>query len=1450
MDAPHSRLFLRSSRPAVAAALALASLAGVANADPSCGGESQDPCVCFSPIGVPFPCCDNGFGQDPLVVGACSRCWVGSPPFWCNGDGMGQLGEQDWDVGGIENLRTGRTCDRGLSSRNGTCENSDRFSSAVSNFVNTWRWRALNHQRALNNQLPLTQGLFIGTHNSFNNSADGYALFQQTYSMSDQLRAGVRFLNLDCHRSEVFDPIYALARMSHAGSDHLGMSPYDRPFRHGIEEIRVWLDNNPGEILLLHLQNEMDNRGDIMTTEVHSLLGSRMLTRGQLVAEGGLERLTPARMVQLGKRVIAFYEKDGIPPDAVDFFHRYEDILYPGWPDNGVLDFLDGKQYDPARGTSNAWNIRKFTEYEGNSQDSVDDPLPAAVARQMVEAGVNAVVLDPLGYSIAGTIIGEPPVSVPLQDAMDSVIWSWAANEPPLNIGARAAKVRLIRPGMARFVSALPNENLRFIAQSNRGRCWQVTNTSGQFSQGVTAVNNEIGSTYTFGVPGNGFQMKRLADAMQRAGVTEAWVNYHDLDGNNSYTGTVIPEDLNFGGCTNDYYVDPINGTDLATAGTSPDNAWRTIQYAVDRAPNNAIINLAPGTYTLTQTIVIDDFIGQIRGSALTPTIIDGNLQHQLIRTSGTTDVEFHSITFQRSRNGFAAVEVAGSGGSPYAGFFRCSFLDNQGSQAGAIYGKIGFAATQCTFAGNVSTGQGGAILLVGGSAGLSGCTITGNSAALRGGGVTVNGSGSSLAISDSIIWGNTAPSDPDVSRVTGSIFSQRYTFYGAGAQTDVTPAATDRVGVNPQLGALDYHGGSTKAFLLLPGSPAIDVSPFTGSFQDQHYNTRDVDYNRDGQVLADSGSLEMPAPPFLVAYVSPTGSDSNTGASPDQAYRTVNKALQTIDSGGIIYLAPGTYSEPISNLRPNWGATIQGSLLAPSEIRVGSSQPIFDVREDSNLTISDVTLSGTRNAGGVGGAAHVRRDGSLVLQRVTVTDCHAGRGAGVYNEGSLTILSSTISGNSAQNGPAAIENKLGTTTIRNSTIAYNATESTSDGAVTATNGSVSLASTIVAQNTGRNGNELNFSYLNGAAVVSEGFNVLGVAPASEIELVPSDRTDLDPLLKPLAFNGGPTKTHDLKPNSPAIDAGDPNSVTPFDQRGVISPLDGNCDGTRVPDVGAVEKGEYYPPLLTGNALRFDGTNSGVGVGFANAFNFANNFTIEAWIKPAFLNQSNWAGRIFSSRNHNGVGGFGFGESAGRLIFTTFGRQDYITARSYLTVGQWTHVAVVFDASNDAHFYVNGTLVESIPGSLPPTPTSALPMIGRNPGPHGQVVNGILDEVRFWSVPRTSAEIADNMDVPVTSGVGLAGSWRFEEGTGNVTQNFGSEGFAQPQHFLTTWVRVPECTPPCPVDLNNDEQVDFFDYLDFVEAYDVQGPAADFNNDDQVDFFDYLDFAAAFDQGC
>ncbi|MEK6700982.1 MAG: immunoglobulin domain-containing protein [Planctomycetota bacterium] len=54
----------------------------------------------------------------------------------------------------------------------------------------------------------------------------------------------------------------------------------------------------------------------------------------------------------------------------------------------------------------------------------------------------------------------------------------------------------------------------------------------------------------------------------------------------------------------------------------------------------------------------------------------------------------------------------------------------------------------------------------------------------------------------------------------------------------------------------------------------------------------------------------------------------------------------------------------------------------------------------------------------------------------------------------------------------------------------------------------------------------------------------------------------------------------------------------------------------------------------------------------------------------------------------------------------------------------------------------------------------------------------------------------------------------------------------------------------CAADFNADGAIDFFDYDDFVVAFETGTPTADFNHDTAIDFFDYDDFVVSFETGC
>jgi len=175
-----------------------------------------------------------------------------------------------------------------------------------------------------------------------------------------------------------------------------------------------------------------------------------------------------------------------------------------------------------------------------------------------------------------------------------------------------------------------------------------------------------------------------------------------------------------------------------------------------------------------------------------------------------------------------------------------------------------------------------------------------------------------------------------------------------------------------------------------------------------------------------------------------------------------------------------------------------------------------------------------------------------------------------IFNGGTLTLTNSTVSGNTGGNG-GGINNQSGS--------------------------AVNARNTIIAGNTASNGPDVFGSF------TSPGHNLIGKSDGSsgfggngdQVGTIASPR---NPMLDPLANNGGPTQTHALLPVSPAIDAGDdcvaeathcgdsniPQLTT--DQRGAGFPrkIDSNGDSTATVDIGAFEAPTVVTHTLTASA--------------------------------------------------------------------------------------------------------------------------------------------------------------------------------------------------------------------------------------------------------------------------
>ncbi len=257
------------------------------------------------------------------------------------------------------------------------------------------------------------------------------------------------------------------------------------------------------------------------------------------------------------------------------------------------------------------------------------------------------------------------------------------------------------------------------------------------------------------------------------------------------------------------------------------------------------------------------------------------------------------------------------------------------------------------------------------------------------------------------------------------------------------------------------------------------------------------------------------------------TGGDSTGGGTSKEIdmgggiYNTGTLTLDRVavvrnhaDGGGGIFSVPGSYITIDRSLVANNTAYEAGGIrfdgggeLIDSTVTGNDLEPLPKTSYAQNPKLA-ITLADELS--GYGGGIDFRGGNNLDIVNSTITDNHALKGGGGLN--------------SAQSYAAATsQTSIGITMLLNTIIANNSSKAGG-------------ANCNVEDN----------------IIKSEGHNL---ASDGTCFLTGSgDRPGTDPLLGPLAFNGGPTETEALLPGSPAVGAGATQGCPAEDQRGVARP--------------------------------------------------------------------------------------------------------------------------------------------------------------------------------------------------------------------------------------------------------------------------------------------------------
>lgn len=331
-----------------------------------------------------------------------------------------------------------------------------------------------------------------------------------------------------------------------------------------------------------------------------------------------------------------------------------------------------------------------------------------------------------------------------------------------------------------------------------------------------------------------------------------------------------------------------------------------------------------------------------------------------------------------------------------------------------------------------------------------------------------------------------------------------------------------------------------------------------------------------------------------LIVTTTADENGSGAGCALREAIRSANEntAVGGCSAGTVgpdaITVPAGTYGLSVGGLGEDAAAmgdlditedlTINGAGARTTTVNAGQLDRVFDVLPTvGTASMNDLTITGGKGkpspSADSGGGIDVE-DATLNLLRVHVTGNQSGEyGGGIHTQdGILNITDSALTGNSAPSDSGAIDHIDGSSalsTLTNVTISGNTSASYAGGIGVADDNPTTLNNVTIVGNT-VTGAPTNYAGGIGAqddpakvvlrnslvagntapvspdcegAIGSEGKSLIGNSDGCSFFAQPGDQVGtgaapIDPLLGPLADNGGPAPTHALLKSSPAVDAG------------------------------------------------------------------------------------------------------------------------------------------------------------------------------------------------------------------------------------------------------------------------------------------------------------------------
>jgi len=543
---------------------------------------------------------------------------------------------------------------------------------------------------------------------------------------------------------------------------------------------------------------------------------------------------------------------------------------------------------------------------------------------------------------------------------------------------------------------------------------------------------------------------------------------------------------------------------------------------AANASPGDDEIVLPAGTFTLTIGGPGDnanvrgdldhvDATGNlaIRGAGAGTSTITTSIADRILHMRvGSVSLEGLTIEGGRVQTGAGVYVVAGNLVATDVAFDDNTTTGTRSGGAARVTGSL--TATNVTLTGNEAR-DGGGFFVRNGSATLSNLSASANTARRHGGVVNTN---RSLTITDSSFTSNGAATDGGVARV-GADPASTITLTNVTATTNTAGRDGAVMRVNRQLtvnGGTFSSNNSTRRGGVIWASAGVTL---TGGSYDSNSagNAGGALHTGNASPVAVTGAT------FNSNSAAATGGALRAGREPASITDTTFTNNTAAGRGGAIWIDDRL--------------TVTTSTFTTNRSTGSDGGAIWAQRRPATITGSAFTGNTARDGGAVRVAA------GATLDSVTMASNAASRYGGALRAvGTVTASNTTISGNSATTSGGGIRGER--VDLIHVTVVANSAPTAAN--VQATD--LRPSSSVFALGAG-GGTDCVASATTSAGGNFDGDGTCGLG-GSDIS------AGGDPLLAPLAANGGPTRTRLPLPTSQLLDAAP--TATAFDQRGIARP--------------------------------------------------------------------------------------------------------------------------------------------------------------------------------------------------------------------------------------------------------------------------------------------------------